>query len=330
MNREQLLSVLDFIAESTVGLVGRLAGKNLEAAKQSVDYREAFSDNAVLSPDEASAQITCAISGPGPSFVGRFGSTELRVVLRAMGRETRSPFEKAYALVARAEMPLWTRFEHKRVQTHSGFYPISRTSIDKFVLMMRQSMTDLDLLGSWVPGENRLAHLFPNAKITTLSGLSPFASSTPWTKALEGKKVVVVHPFKDTIEAQFPRRHLLFEDDGFMPDFELRVVRAVQSLGTPPPEFPTWFDGFDHMRREILAEDFDVAIIGCGSYGFPLGGYLKSAGKKAIVLGGIVQLLFGIKGRRWDSAGLYNDNWVRPSRSERPDGFRHADGGAYW
>ena len=46
--------------------------------------------------------------------------------------------------------------------------------------------------------------------------------------------------------------------------------------------------------------DFDVAIIGCGAYGFPLAAKLKQAGKQAIHLAGATQLLFGIKGKRWE------------------------------
>ena len=42
--------------------------------------------------------------------------------------------------------------------------------------------------------------------------------------------------------------------------------------------------------------DFDVALIGCGAYGFPLAAKLKTAGKQAIHLGGVLQALFGIKG----------------------------------
>ena len=49
-----------------------------------------------------------------------------------------------------------------------------------------------------------------------------------------------------------------------------------------------------------MEEIFDVAIIGCGAYGMPLAAMLKQAGKQAIHLGGATQLLFGIKGKRWE------------------------------
>ena len=53
---------------------------------------------------------------------------------------------------------------------------------------------------------------------------------------------------------------------------------------------------------------------------FGLAAYIKKLGKKSIVTAGATQLLFGIKGARWDNAETpvpYNDNWIRPKESER-------------
>lgn len=43
--------------------------------------------------------------------------------------------------------------------------------------------------------------------------------------------------------------------------------------------------------------DYDICLIGCGAYGFPLAAHAKRKGKKAVHLGGALQLLFGIKGK---------------------------------
>ena len=51
-------------------------------------------------------------------------------------------------------------------------------------------------------------------------------------------------------------------------------------------------------------------------------------------LRGIVKLLFGIKGKRWDNhpiiSKFYNDAWVRPDESETPNQARKVEGGSYW
>lgn len=43
-------------------------------------------------------------------------------------------------------------------------------------------------------------------------------------------------------------------------------------------------------------------------------------GKKAIHMGGATQMLFGIKGKRWeDEYGEFmNEHWIRPSKEETP------------
>ena len=98
----------------------------------------------------------------------------------------------------------------------------------------------------------------------------------------------------------------------------------------------TWFDALNRMTDDISKLDFDIAIIGAGAYGMSIGAYVKrELGKKALHLGGITQLLFGIKGRRWDARpkytnGLYNDAWSRPLDAERPQNFMQIESGGYW
>ena len=78
--------------------------------------------------------------------------------------------------------------------------------------------------------------------------------------------------------------------------------------------------------------DFDICLLGCGAYGFPLAAHVKRLGKKAVHIGGALQLLFGIKGRRWDRefSSIYNDAWVRPEENEKPRNANSVEGGCYW
>jgi hypothetical protein len=121
-----------------------------------------------------------------------------------------------------------------------------------------------------------------------------------------------------------------------LPEFELKTLKAIQTLaGTPPtPGIKTWFDSYESMTAAVERIKFDVAIIGCGAYGFPLAAHVKRLGRKAIHLAGVTQLLFGIKGHRWDNqpfiAKLYNDSWVRASAQETPKVYKQLEDGAYW
>ena len=89
------------------------------------------------------------------------------------------------------------------------------------------------------------------------------------------------------------------------------------------------------MKKQIDQIDFDIALLGCGAYAMPLAAHIKRSGKKALVLGGFTQILFGIKGARWDTTRpdiveLYNEYWVRPDENNRPKGFKKVEEGAYW
>lgn len=78
-----------------------------------------------------------------------------------------------------------------------------------------------------------------------------------------------------------------------MPDFELITLKAVQTLAdNKNTEFVTWFDALDYMKRQMDEIDFDIALIGAGAYGFPLGSYAKELGKKGLHIGGALQLYF--------------------------------------
>ena len=43
---------------------------------------------------------------------------------------------------------------------------------------------------------------------------------------------------------------------------------------------------FEYMKAEINKSNYDICILGCGAYGFPLAAHVKRMGKKAIHMGG--------------------------------------------
>ena len=123
------------------------------------------------------------------------------------------------------------------------------------------------------------------------------------------------------------------------------MVEAVQSLGGESSDFANWFAALEWMKREIDREPYDVCLIGCGAYGFPLAAHAKRTGHQAIHLGGALQLLFGIKGKRWENpyygvnewgikrgcySNLINEYWVRPNDTQRPQNAQQVEGACYW
>jgi hypothetical protein len=93
------------------------------------------------------------------------------------------------------------------------------------------------------------------------------------------------------------------------------------------------------MKNEIDKTNYDICLIGCGAYGFPLAAHVKRSGKKAVHLGGSLQLLFGIRGKRWENpnyhtqynyAKLMNEHWVKPGEEEKPKNVNQVEDSCYW
>jgi hypothetical protein len=80
----------------------------------------------------------------------------------------------------------------------------------------------------------------------------------------------------------------------------------------------------------LKKKDFDIALIGCGAYGLPLAAHVKKMGKQAIHMGSGVQLLFGIKGKRWDKHDIYNRHWISPVMEDVPKQSDRIEGECYW
>lgn len=278
----------------------------------------------VHSASEGNEWISQMITSGIPSAVCRLGYNELRVMMECTENQL-----KGKKIVVSEE-------SKNLICNNAGFFPKNDAAIEKFSDMLKEALGEVDLLGVW---DNKMEDLavkefMPNVKLCELRGLEPYYFEEPWSANLRGKKVLVIHPFAETIEQQYKKREKLFEKP-VLPEFELYTLKAVQTAaGEKDDRFNTWFDALEYMVNEALKIDFDVAIIGCGAYGLPLATKLKKAGKIAIHVGGATQIIFGIKGKRWDVhpviSTLYNDEWVRPSENESPSGIKKVENGCYW
>ena len=144
---------------------------------------------------------------------------------------------------------------------------------------------------------------------------------------------------KTIVEELYKNRDKLFVNKSILPEFELITLKAVQSIGGSVDGFDCWFDALKWMEDEMDKIDYDVALIWCGAYGFCLAAHAKRSGKKAVHLGGALQLLFGIKGNRWedknyhpvfDYTSLFNQYWVKPDQRLRPANAEQYEGACYW
>ena len=287
-------------------------------------------------PNKVSQRISSLLEGDSPCLISRFGSNELHCAL--FYKKNYHPFwffRKLYPFW----VPQWIK---SQIHDQAGFFPVRNDLLCVFSDLIFNSAKEIDVLGSWIQSEKEIEDDM-TYECCPLLYLEPYWSSTPWSRSLKGKKVLVVHPFAEIIKKQYQKRHFLFPNPEILPDFSsLTVVKAVQSLGDNHNGFKTWFDALKYMEDQVDAVDYDIALIGCGAYGLPLAAHCKRTGKKAVHLGGALQLLFGIKGRRWEEEGygsdynfnykplLNNPNWVRPTKDETPTNSSKVEDACYW
>lgn len=271
--------------------------------------------------DEVSGnQYICNKISEGKPFAAvRFGAVEARCVSKWMRK-------KAYSA-----------YNLQSVSEAAGFFPNSKEMVDLFCEVYVEAASTADILAVWgVQDERKIVDKYCNkAKLTRVLALEPYFYSIPWSSALEGKKVLIVHPFIETIKGQLEHKNELFQNKSVLPEFKkVSFVKAVLSNAGEITEYASWFEALDSMKRAIGETDFDIAIIGAGAYGLPLAAYCKQIGKQAIQMAGATQILFGIKGKRWDKrkqyCELYNQYWTRPNLSETPKGKDKVEGGTYW
>lgn len=270
--------------------------------------------------------LRAKIASGQPLMVARYGSVEAGMIFQTLGVRVRAQRKIGHSF-------------YSKLHVNAGFFPNEKSYVDRFVDLMMEASKEIDVLCYWETGGQEYLADFccgNETQLTALDNLQPFwKKNTPWTAALKGKKVLVIHPFAETIEKQYRKREYIWKNDLILPEFELHTLKAVQTIaGNKDERFEDWFQALDYMYSEAMKKDFDVAVIACGAYGMPLAYRLKMAGKQAIHWGGMSQIWFGIKGSRWDNNPrvnqFYNEYWVRPDPSETPNGKNGVEGGCYW
>ena len=286
--------------------------------------RKKYGSKRVLSIKEGRSILKRAIINGNPFMAARFGTSEGLTLNDYWGIKLKCGND--YVKLSDKYLKLMCN--------NAGFFPFNKKLLWKWAEMESDACADVDLLGimHFLNEEWIASNLCVKAQLMPNGGLA--SANKGWAHILEGYRVLVIHPFTDTIKKQYEsNRDKIFPGTNALPKFDLKCVKAVQTIAdATDSRFHTWFEALDYMTEEIDKQDFDVALIGCGAYGFQLASRVKKMGKIAIHMGGSVQTLFGIKGGRWDIqySDIYNEYWVYPSKEETPIGFEKVEGGCYW
>jgi hypothetical protein len=266
-----------------------------------------------------------------PRAAGKIGDTELEVLLKRerSGGDPEAFFES-----------ISKGHELELLHLNCGVFPKRQDVLARWAETYLDALRSIDLLAVWHnTGEGEIvAKHAPQATLAQVRSLEPYYHDPPWSRVLAQKQVTVVTPFADSIEGQHARytgRALFPATPDVLPDFELSVVRAPFSAALAPPTHRDWHHALEELKERIAATACDVYLIGAGAWSLPLCAFVRNELRRpAIHLGGALQILFGVRGKRWEShpviGRFFNKNWIRPLPHETPRRQWMNDGGAYW
>lgn len=271
-----------------------------------------------MNSKEINDAIKHYIKGGGAFSFGKMGSVEAQVVWR-------------YLQTGKADI------YNSQLHINAGVCTPSVDSYERWVHQYISSVMSLDYILQWCPNkedENILLHGRYTGKVFhSFEGLEPFVfGEDGWHYSLEGKTVLVVSPFSDTINQQVEKF------DKIWPGAKIGNVITITSqypdalTGKPPLD---WGIKAVELISAISSMEFDFATVGCGGLSLLMCHYIKSMGKPCVHLGGGNQLLFGIRGKRWDEGFKHHkwygtEHWTRPLPHEVPTGKNMVEGGCYW
>jgi hypothetical protein len=251
------------------------------------------------------------------------------------------------------------------LERNAGIFPITPQSIQTWRTAYERALRAADVLATgWhepiVADEQKyLALIGWKGKQVRLRSLEPYylvEAEDRWTNFLAGRRVCVVSSFTQTFQKQlakgeeviwpgaggsiWPERSGLeetkwsFVQTGYAPVLAQGRAGWNDIYEDCDKEINSWMDAEAEVRRKVIATEAEIVLIGCGGMGMPLAGKLKEAGKICIVLGGAIQILFGVKGGRWAShpviSRFFTPEWVWPAAEETPAAATEVEGGCYW
>ena len=172
--------------------------------------------------------------------------------------------------------------------------------------------------------------------------LEPFYSilekEKPWTHKLVGKRVLIVNPFINSIKKNIDANFQMFNNEKiFLDGQEFVFYKSFNCLANNRPH-KNWIVTFEIMCNDIKELEFDVALLGCGGYGLPLANFIyEKMNKSAIYVGGGLQLLFGIMGKRWENNDMWKkiinesqSKFIKPSGDEIIKNKNMIEDACYW
>jgi hypothetical protein len=244
------------------------------------------------------------------------------------------------------QMISYNQYKISVLEMNAGIFP--NMVIPTWRNMSIDATSDADVLATgWfeplkVAEQDALKEWNCKAIQIPLRSLEPYYVLTEerWTRFLRGQTVSVISCFTQTMRGQLEKLDKLFPSEVFPSDIKWNWVqtghppRLAKGTNEWPSHIIDSIDAVDWIVSKVVEQGSRFALIGCGGIGMLVAKKLKDRGVIAIVLGGAIQVLFGIKGQRWKNHSViskfWNEYWVSPSEDETPTFSSAIEGGCYW
>jgi len=170
---------------------------------------------------------------------------------------------------------------------------------------------------------------------------SPSAEGTCYLPLFRGRRILIVCPFAEVLKERATEEIFegVWSKAGHKKWFHPASIEAL--------EFPYGFSAdtqraypdaialFDDIVAQLRQRVFDVALIGAAGLAIPLASAVKEMGRVGMDIGGHLQLLFGVLGkryRRWGWSAIDDNPWCinMPSQYIPKEAAEVCDQGAYW
>lgn len=283
-----------------------------------------WNDQGLLSLMETHTTISSAILSGTPLALGRLGGVEASILMWA--KTIPRTWERMLLSSSFTDTSLGA--------TNAGIRPRNKISYRIFSDILWEALENLDLQGVWSEGyEAACLPLLKKRALFDVETIAPDGSNpSHWMFSLEGKRVLVVTPFKETITKQIPKLGKIWNEGTRMKGVDFCLIQFPYLIDEQCTE--TWWEVYNKIGDHVADGDYDVALFGCGGLGLPFSSLAKNAGKVGIHLGGHAQLLFGIYGKRhleqeWSKMKI-NAAWTRPIESEVPESALRVEERCYW
>jgi hypothetical protein len=221
----------------------------------------------------------------------------------------------------------WYKYHCHRVKSHNGYFDFENTQ-ENFVEYIETMLRCYKNSDAFTYGNSKLigsfgADQFSDTEAdfinylckdkvcinyTFIEGLAPFLKSFGhWAT---DKKILVISPMSRSVEYQYKNKHKLYHNYAF-PNFDLltyntKVTYSDENDDQSALNVSTnnWLEESSRMAEEISKLDFDIALLSCGSYAMYIGDFIRhELNKKALYLGGVLNMIFNIYGGRYNHPG---------------------------